>query len=112
MNKREEESLREFGDALQEWSGQPPARSAGEAVGELQGQLEATGFDSRLPLRFGLVGLFTLALLVGIWFRPQPGEGVPQVSSEAPALAIEHNQLLFWLDAETPLYMELGSPGD
>lgn len=112
MKKVQEDSLREFSKALHGWSSQPPEHSGFEAAERLEPGRDERKMGVPILFRFVLAGLLVMVLWFGSRYQPGTPDRLVPISAESPVLALQEDQVLLWLDEETPLYLELAGTGD
>lgn len=108
---RQEEPLKEFAEELKRWSGRPTSYPPDEASRRLQARLAAPRHPLLRNPRIALVGMLVAAVLGGYWIRK---DAVPVSSGPGAdaSIVLRDDQLLLWLDEQTPLYLSLESSGD
>lgn len=102
-----------FDTLLREWAARPPRTPAPFAARRLAARLAglAAG-ETRQPRRWAFSRLAgataVLAVLAaGLWLGSRPPLRPPAPAAPAP---VDDGVVVFWLDAETPLYLTLNPP--
>ena len=107
--------MKAFDRALREWGGQPPRTPAGTAATRLKACL---GSRANRMRPWGLVaGAATVLVIVGgMWLVSLDGSRAPvplDPAAPAPpptAAPLGDNVVLWWLDADTPVYFVIEPP--
>jgi len=103
-----------FDDALREWAARPPRlapAAAARAVAARVAPRRSQPFRPAWALAAAAAVVLAVGSLVTVRALRQPA--APVAGGAVPAAPIlGENQVLIWLDEETPLYMTFAAPGD
>ena len=102
--------------ALREWANAPPRTPAAEAARQVRARVAAgrtrasrgAAWAWRLAAASAVAATVAAATL--LWRAPGPSPP-PPVAVDAPPV-LPDNVVVFWLDAETPVYFVVGPPAD
>jgi hypothetical protein len=114
VDRPEERDVPAFDRALREWGRRPPRIPAGTAATRLEARLGRR--ESRFRRwRLAATAATVLGILGGMWLisldgsrAPEPVDAPAAPSPSVPPLG--DNVVLWWLDAETPVYFVIEAP--
>ena len=107
MSRHDRVPPEDFNEALRLWAKRPPPTESAQAARQVVARLEAPG--SRNVVRWALAAAAaTMAVFLSASLLTPPSP-LPVSSSQVGSIAVGDDELLLWLDAETPLYLTLGS---
>jgi hypothetical protein len=108
MNEQPFRDLHDFESALRRWGEGPPKTPADAAVRRL---VLPPRTSPRLPLwRLAAAALLIWGVFLGTWYGaldPEPRSATTSTAMEP----LPDNVMVFWVDAQTPVYFVLSPPG-
>jgi len=98
-----------FDAAFRTWSDQPPARDAGRAARRVLAALpqQSEPFPWR---RLAAAAAVLVLVFLGSWYGARERVAGPGATAVATP-ALPENVMVFWIDAETPVYFVLSQLG-
>jgi ferric-dicitrate binding protein FerR (iron transport regulator) len=110
----ESDRERRFETAWRTWATRPPNRSPRQAAVEVTQSIRAQGGRSGFWVPAAVVACLIAAVAISTWWVSNPVRFSRDFSTAPPfeSATLPPGQVVFWLDENTPLYMNFQSPGD
>ena len=107
--KHDDPAIKKFAQALKEWAESPVEPRQTESFPGPERELHTRSWSWMLS-RAGVAGLLGLVVWLGLGLRPKR-DVEPPIATDT-VVAVEEDQLLLWLDDQTPLYLALADLGE
>jgi hypothetical protein len=105
---------RRFETAWRTWVSRPSSRSPRQAAEEVIQAIGVQGSRHRFWVPAAVAASLLTAVTVSTWWVSSPVRPAAQLSTAASleSAPLPPGQVVFWLDENTPLYMNFQPPGD
>ncbi len=105
----DDDRLQQFDRALRRWAARPPATPPREAAAQVAERLAGSQRGSRSRWLVAAAAVLAVAV-AGVELSRHESvreDEVPAAVSQTAAVSLTGDEVLIWLDEETPLYMTL-----